>query len=121
MNSFLYQLLVGQPPYDLGQNASQSYDAEVAARRASELAAIPIEYRVAQLEFACAGLWKLLKEKLGCTDDELLSAMRGAPNAGGVRADEDVCLSCGKKLLTLLSPRCSWCGANLNQSPFAGN
>lgn len=93
-------------------------------RNATQDAVMPLERRIEHLELACAGLWELLKFKLQCTDDELMNAIQHVDARDGVmdgRAGPPagLCPSCGRKLLTRSSAKCSWCGADVKVDPFS--
>jgi hypothetical protein len=88
------------------------------ARIAAEQAVMSVENRLDHLELACSGLWTLLKEKHGYTDDELIVAIQEVDARDGVvdgkvgRA-QHTCPHCHRKLLSRESPKCSWCGGSL--------
>lgn len=82
-----------------------------------------LERRIESLELACAGLWTLLKEQHGYTDEELVEAvrqvdLRDGTEDGKISGSIEVCPQCNRKMLTRKSPNCSWCGAELARSPF---
>jgi hypothetical protein len=85
-----------------------------------------IESRLHALETACAGLWQLLKEKNGYTDQELMAHISGQnpqPSQPTLTPAADkvaVCPKCGHKMLTHNHNKCLWCGATLDQAPFTG-
>lgn len=84
---------------------------------------LELKYRVESLELACAGLWELLKFKLGCTDEELIKAVevvdgRDGEVDGKIRKAGDLCPSCGRQRLTRQSAKCAWCGGTLRASPL---
>lgn len=76
-----------------------------------------LEERVKSLEMACAGLWTLLKDKIGCTDDELLLAINHSQSQKSAMVEEHGehthCPSCKRKLLARTAHKCNWCGVNL--------
>lgn len=87
-------------------------------RRSAESAVIPLEQRLDYLELACAGLWVLLKEKHGYTDEELVASIqevdaRDGNIDGKIGRANQHCPHCQRKLLTRDSPKCSWCGGVL--------
>lgn len=93
---------------------------------ATEAAVMPLQERVESLELACAGLWELLKFKLGATDDELIAAIRDVDARDGT-VDGKItpdparsCPKCGRKALVRRSAKCAWCGADLGAAPFPG-
>lgn len=81
------------------------------------------EQRLHSLELACAGLWQLLKDKNGYTDQELMDLIhkvdqqRSGPPAPGDDTQQ-VCPKCGHKMLTRNHGKCLWCGADLQPQPF---
>ena len=82
-----------------------------------------IEARLHSLEMACAGLWELLKQKYGYTDQELMDVIkqvdqRRAAQANSPTSDANVCPKCGHKMLTHNHNKCLWCGADLAATPF---
>lgn len=90
---------------------------------ATEQVSRQLNRRIESLELACAGLWELLKSKHGYSDEELVEAVRQIDLKDGVedgrlRLTDEVCPSCGRKLLTRSSPKCSWCGAELDRGPL---
>ncbi|AIE86867.1 hypothetical protein [Fimbriimonas ginsengisoli] len=108
-----------------GLNQLQFQQSQNTARAAVDDAVTPLEHRVEHLELACAGLWELLKNKLGCTEEELVAAIQSVDARDGVmdgRAgpENGVCPTCNRRLLTRRSPNCTWCGSRLQQNPFAG-
>jgi hypothetical protein len=113
-------LFTGYGGYGFGSYVNPAADARIAA----EQTVMPVDARVHHLELACAGLWELLKTKLGATDEELIAAIQKVDEADGTRdgrvghSANAVCPQCGRKLLTHGSPRCSWCGADLHMDPF---
>lgn len=76
-----------------------------------------LEQRVKSLEAACAGLWTLLKERLDCTDDDLLVAINHSQAVKSPMVEEHGtlthCPACQKKLLSRTAAKCSWCGATI--------
>jgi hypothetical protein len=97
--------------------------ARMDAQLAAEEQVMPVEQRLQHLEMACAGLWELLKTKVGCTDDELIAAihaidMQDGKADGRVGTGDATCPNCHRKLLTRTSPKCAWCGADLHRDPF---
>jgi hypothetical protein len=93
-------------------------------RSAASSAVEPLERRIESLELACAGLWELLKFKMGCTDDELVAAVQAVDARDGsldgriTQKGPEVCPKCGRTLLTKTGTRCSWCGEPLTRIPF---
>lgn len=93
------------------------------ARLAAESVVMTIESRMDYLELACAGLWTLLKQKHGYTDDELIAAIqevdaRDGNIDGKIGRSGRTCPHCQRKLLTRDSPKCSWCGGALGHRPL---
>jgi hypothetical protein len=79
--------------------------------------------RVDQLELACAGLWKLLKDKHGYADEELVKAVRDVDESDGqvdgrYHPVQASCPACGRKALTRARGKCLWCGAEMPSSPL---
>ncbi len=75
-----------------------------------------LESRLHSLELACAGLWELLKQKNGYTDDELVDLIKQLDQKRGAHAGTTgptVCPKCGHQMLTHNHSKCLWCGANL--------
>lgn len=82
-----------------------------------------LEARLDTLELACAGLWELLKSKHGYTDAELAKVieevdLRDGKKDGKVSMRQELCPSCGRRLLTRQRHHCAWCGVELAQRPF---
>lgn len=82
-----------------------------------------LQQEVQSLELACAGMWELLKFKLGCTDDELIAAVqtvdaRDGQIDGKIRKPVGDCPSCGRRILMRKSNKCAWCGAATRQAPL---
>lgn len=82
-----------------------------------------LEKRIEHLELACAGLWEILKEKHGYSDEDLVAAirevdLRDGKEDGRVRMTEAKCPHCGRQLLARRSKNCSWCGQEVATSPF---
>lgn len=88
-----------------------------------ESATTIIEARLRTLELACAGLWRLLKEKHGYTDEELVESIQAIDAADGVvdgkigNADVN-CPNCHRKQLVRHPIKCCWCGVELPHSPM---
>ena len=83
-----------------------------------------LEARIDTLELACAGLWELLKEKNGFSDEQIgqyihAIDMRDGQADGKAHPQEALCPKCGRKLLTRSRKRCVWCGADLVAAPFS--
>lgn len=81
-----------------------------------------IEARLNSLELACAGLWKLLKEK-GLNNDELVRAieavdMMDGQKDGKIKPQVEVCRSCGRRALSRAVDNCLWCGAPMPVKHF---
>lgn len=87
-------------------------------RRESDVtgdAVFRLEAKVRTLETANRALWSLLKDRLELTEEELERALieaRPVPPRQMGEAPEH-CPSCGRRLLSQISPACSWCGASL--------
>ncbi len=84
---------------------------------------IALQQRVDSLELACAGLWKLLKETSGLTDEQLLGAIHEVDAADGavdgrITRGGGTCPHCGHRLLSRTASKCLWCGAPLAEGPF---
>lgn len=95
--------------------------AEVASR--IESSQLPIENRLRSLETACAGLWALLKEKHGYSDDELVRTIEALDAADGsadgrIEKPQTTCPHCGRRQLIRNPVHCAWCGADLPHSPL---
>lgn len=90
---------------------------------AAEQATMEVERRLESLELACAGLWELLKNKHGYTEEELIQAIREVDARDGtvdgkLNTGTRKCPACQRPQLTKKSPKCSWCGAEMSSSPF---
>ncbi len=77
-----------------------------------------IDARLHSLEMACAGLWELLKQKNGYTDQELADIIKSVDQRRSATANQEKCPHCGHPMLTHNHTRCLWCGADLQQAPF---
>ncbi|RYG40263.1 hypothetical protein EON79_22900 [bacterium] len=91
-----------------------------AERRTDQVdrATVALEARVEELEAINAGLWALLKATLNLNDEDLLAAMRKEAEAAQAIETPPPCPSCGRNLLALNSPNCSWCGQPIERLPF---
>ena len=74
--------------------------------------------RIQSLELTCAGMWSILRDKLGVTDDELVHAIHTIDERDGVADGRisqaaRVCPHCHRKALTRNPTTCSWCGGEL--------
>jgi serine/threonine protein phosphatase PrpC len=70
--------------------------------------------RLDALELACSGLWDLLREKHGYSDQEIADNIRRVDLADGViDGASKACPICGERLLARNRHRCLWCGAEL--------
>ena len=88
-----------------------------------EAAMIPVNDRIDSLELAFAGLWRLMKERYGVTDQELIEAIQQVDAEDGQvdgkrKIGRAQCAECGRDALTRNGKRCSWCGALLNRAPI---
>lgn len=97
--------------------------ASTAGRNAAEEVTMRLESRVEHLELACAGLWELLKQRHGYTDDELIGAIvevdaRDGAADGKIGPTHRICPHCKRRLLSRDSPKCSWCGGDLPTNLF---
>jgi hypothetical protein len=86
--------------------------------RDPEAQLMAIRSRLDALELACAGLWELLKEKAGYSDEEIAAYirevdMRDGKLDGRANAEHTTCPSCGRRLLAHGHKKCLWCGAEL--------
>ncbi len=75
-----------------------------------------------ELRLVCAALWSMLKQKSGCTDEELVAAIEEADMRDGVKdgqmtSQKTACPKCGRTLLTKRRDKCSWCGAETGLPP----
>src|SRR5690349_14411839 len=82
-----------------------------------ESAVTPIESRLDHLELACAGLWKLLKDKHGYSDEELVAAIQEVDGRDGqldgkIAHVSQVCPHCQRKLLSRTPMVCSCRGGS---------
>ena len=82
-----------------------------------------LEHRLDALELACAGMWLLLKNKYGATDDELVEAIHAVDARDGQIDGKStparaVCPRCGRPALTRQSDKCLWCGAHFRVIPL---
>lgn len=82
-----------------------------------------LEQRVERLSLVCEALWALVKEKTGCSDDDLVSMMaqvdlQDGSADGKVRRDAKQCPACHRNNATRHT-RCLYCGQPLPAgSPF---
>lgn len=79
--------------------------------------------RVESLELACAGLWRLLKEHHGYTDEQLVAWIDHVDQEDGKldgkrRTRGEACLQCGRPALTRSRGKCLWCGADMKRQPL---
>lgn len=108
---------------NIGNMAGQSGSQARSAQNAAELALIPIESRLEQLELACAAMWELLRERAQLTDAELLTKIEEIDLRDGVRDHKmkpmtATCPHCHRKIATKSRVRCIWCGQDLGPSGF---
>ena len=90
----------------LAQRQMQSeIDHNRAALSRGDMDVLRLEAKVRSLEMVVSALWSVLKDRLKATDDELQAEIERI-----CAARPDTCPSCGRKLLVLDSPTCSWCG-----------
>lgn len=82
-----------------------------------------LEMRVDALELACAGLWRLLREHHGYTDEQLVDWIEHVDAEDGksdgrrtVRADP--CPQCNRPALARAKGKCLWCGAEVKRTPL---
>ncbi|MBI5708276.1 MAG: hypothetical protein HZC36_14935 [Armatimonadetes bacterium] len=78
--------------------------------------------RLDAMELAFAGLWKLLKAQ-GFTNEHLTKAMEEVDQEDGnkdgrITPVHSVCPSCGQKILSRVSKKCLWCGADVPVGPL---
>ena len=109
--------------YNISNTMGNARASAVDARNAAEEVTIRLETRLDYLELACTGLWELLKERHGYSDDDLVAAIQAVDTRDGVADGKigrvsKVCPSCNRKLLSRDSPKCSWCGADLPPNLF---
>jgi hypothetical protein len=88
----------------------------------SEPEAAHLSARLDALELACAGMWKLLRER-GLKDDDLVQAMREIDEADGkadgrIRRTVASCPKCKRAMLTRRGRVCLWCGEELPTTAF---
>ncbi len=84
---------------------------------------VDVQHRLDSLELACAGLWKLLKDKHGYTNEELTAAVNAVDAEDGkidgrIMPVQSSCPQCHRPLLSRTSVKCLWCGAVLGNSPL---
>jgi hypothetical protein len=82
-----------------------------------------LEMRVDALELACAGLWRLLKEHHGYTDEQLVAWVDHVDQEDGKKDGKrtvkgSVCPHCGRPALTRARGKCLWCGAEVPRDPL---
>jgi hypothetical protein len=78
-----------------------------------------IDARLHALEMACAGLWELLKQKNGYSDQELADIIKGLDQKRATTGTtQATCPRCGHPMLTHNHSKCLWCGADLQGAPF---
>jgi hypothetical protein len=77
-----------------------------------------VEARLHSLELACAGLWELLKQKNGYSDEELAGLIKALDQKRSQEASPDKCPRCGRPVLTHNHTKCLWCGQEMTASPF---
>ena len=110
LSGFAQPVTVGQSPAD--------------TRLAVEQGTQALEARVDSLELACAGLWQLLKQKHGYTDEDIVAAIHEVDAADGSvdgkhRLNQRLmCPHCHRQLLTQRSKNCNWCGKEISRPPF---
>ena len=114
------------PSYSSGPGLDPSLGRDHRPPRSEETAETlirPVETRLEHLELACAGLWELLKDKLGATDEELFKAIHAYDARDGVVDGKitnkmTTCPVCNHKLLTKSRSHCVWCGADFSKNPY---
>ena len=81
------------------------------------------EMRLDALELACAGLWRLLKEHHGYTDDQLVAWIEHVDAEDGKKDGKrtvrgETCPQCNRPALTRAKGQCLWCGAAMRRQPL---
>lgn len=82
-----------------------------------------MERRLDALELACAGMWRLLKEHHGYTDDQLVAWIDFVDQEDGGRDGKRMvrptdCPQCHRPSLTRSKGKCLWCGADTPRHPL---
>jgi DNA-directed RNA polymerase subunit RPC12/RpoP len=89
-------------------------------REISEGVAEPLEKRIERLERATAAIWSLLKSRTDLTDEQIIAEIREIEAAEVAHRNEGIaCPACGRKLLSQVAQRCSWCGTAVRDLPDA--
>lgn len=109
----------------IGSNAGATLAASEASSRAmrAETDVAMLTSRVDALELSCAALFKLLKEKHGYSNEDLVKAiheidMEDGKADGKLTRQMTECPHCHRRILARNSTKCLWCGAVINPSPI---
>lgn len=83
-----------------------------------------LERRVERLSLMTEALWTLLRERLGLTDEELLSMAEEIDLSDGkldgrVNRTSSACTSCGR-MVSARHVKCIYCGTPVQRAPFTG-
>lgn len=78
-----------------------------------------LERQVAQLTLFSRAVWEIAKEKIGCTDNEVLARMQTLDALSDVSAPNATPRTCGECHRTVSSrhTRCLYCGAAMAPAP----
>jgi len=101
-----------------GSAAAAESAAGSASRKVNELAA-----RCDQLVMVCEAMWTLLRDKLGVTDEELVTRVNDIDLSDGkldgkVRKTAVSCPKCNRTIARRF-PKCIYCGQPVIHDPFA--
>ena len=114
-------LLIGLAIQQAMDRAQPSPGTTLASSAKSKADALELE--VAKLSMITEALWLLLKEKYGCTEDELVTKideidMRDGQRDGRVaKQGPKICPTCGRTLMKHI-PKCLYCGQDIQWEPF---
>ncbi len=81
-----------------------------------------LERRLERALLGCEAMWSILRDKLGVTDEELYERMNDLDLSDGqldgkVRREPGRCGKCGRTVSPNI-PKCMYCGALSQTSPF---
>ncbi len=114
--------------YGHGHDSAAARDARHTANRASsdarraQTSTQELEARLERLALMTEALWTIVRNRMDVTDDELAAMAREIDLSDGkldgrVRRASSECRGCGR-MVGRRHPRCLYCGAEMERSPF---
>ncbi|MBC8351273.1 MAG: hypothetical protein H8E66_04770 [Planctomycetes bacterium] len=114
----LWDMIQQSQIHDAQSSAADAYRRADQVRRDVDQSQTTID----ALALSCAAMWELLSEKLGVTEEELMSKieeidLRDGKLDGKISGAKLACSSCGRSN-NAKRGRCLYCGTALPRSPF---